>query len=138
MAGDPEWADISASVTVQLPSVNHTTEAFICARVGATGDGYNDGQAPPGYCVKLTRGGLWTVVAGKDTLGHGKLASTKSDGRYRLSIETHGSMVAAAIDGNKIFTISSLKYHRGQIAIGSSFVAVRFDDVAVDEPIYFV
>ena len=67
VAGDPLWADTNASVTVQMPAgrLGRVATASVCARVGATGDGYNDGQAPPGYCLHVTSLGEWAVAAGR-------------------------------------------------------------------------
>ena len=124
--GDPLWTDINASVVVHLPG-QHTI-ASICVRVGATGDGYNDGQAPPGYCLSVSSS-TWTVVEGQKTVASGSLAVAVKT--HRLSLEASGTSLTADVDGVRVANFSSTRYHRGQVAIGCSFAAVSFDDFAV-------
>ena len=122
------WSDINASVVVRLPGLH--TIAFICVRVGATGDGYNDGQAPPGYCLRVSSS-TWTVVEGQKTVASGSLAVAAKT--HRLSLEASGTSLTADVDGVRVAVanFSSTRYHRGQVAIGCSFAAVSFDDFAV-------
>jgi hypothetical protein len=135
VVGDPAWSDIEVNITVALPAFV-ATEAFMCARVGATGDGYNDGQVPPGYCLRITSNGTWGVLEGAVTLATGSV-SASPDRQYHLRLKLQGLSLTASIDdpstgaGKDVAHLTAAKYHHGQVAIGCSWAAVRFDDVKV-------
>ena len=136
VVGDPAWSDVEVSVTVMLPAGDVATEAFVCGRVGKTGDGYNDGQAAPGYCLRITSTGTWSVLEGAVTLATGSV-SASAGRQYRLRLKLQGRRLTASIDdpftgaGKDVAHLASAKYHRGQVAIGCGWATVRFDDMKV-------
>ena len=109
----------------------------MCGRVGSTGDGYNDGQAAPGYCLRITSDGTWSVLEGAVALATGSVSASSADRQYRLRLKLQGLSLTASIDdpftgaGKNVANLTSAKYHRGQVAIGCGWAPVRFDDMKV-------
>lgn len=143
--GDPTWANIEVGISVTLPAPGGDdagTYAFVCARVGATGDGYNDGQAPPGYCLKVSSTGTWSVLEGGDMLATGPVPTVSPLLHYWLGLKLQGSNLTASIVSEgvvgmptrrktEVAMLNVTKYRRGQVALGCSWAAVSFDDLTV-------
>jgi len=129
--GDVSWADISVSVTIDFNAAASGALAFVCGRVRATGDGYNEGQTPPGYCLHLHKYGKWLLVAGKRRIGVGQIANSSAS-RHRCAVVLRGSSVKVMIDGVTVVALQDGEFTHGQAVLGCSWAAVEYDDFRVD------
>lgn len=104
--------------------------AQLCTRISRY-DAFSIPQPPPGYCLKLTAHGNWTLTSGSGPLASGALAAPRAP--VRLSLKCAQNAITASADGVVLANVNDATHSAGGLAaLGSSYDAITFDDFTVD------
>lgn len=125
--GDEQWADVSLTASVWLPSA--ADSAMIAVRASGFGDGDNNHisgmDALPGLWLAVNASGQWALTdrldAAARTIGAGQLpAPLATQAWHELQLVARGNRVVARLDGSLLASASTL----AAAAPGDGFVAI--------------
>lgn len=133
LTGDANWRDYSIEVDIRIPRYG---TARVMGRIDSA-NSFADRNAlhPSGYILTLDSDGKWQFASSAfsradKVLESGTLAPISGDW-HKVRLIFRGEQIAGVFDGKPLFAVKDYEHASGQIALGSSWTKVAFDNLKI-------
>ena len=132
--GDTAWKDYQVSVDVNL---DQGGAAALLGRVSQTHATFT----PKGYIFKLSKDGVWTLVASSSAKVLGSPVEELASGKaplanqhwHNMKLVFEGTTIKALVDGSQVVAVTNSTFPAGMVGLGTCMGAPCFDNLIVNE-----